>query len=51
MGFLSGAGYAGTSIKETDTDAANLFVDNYCREHPLENIADAATALIRALEQ
>ena len=48
-GFVSGAGWMGDILKKTDAPAMELFVTNYCNEHPLNNVADASEALVRAL--
>ena len=50
-GFVSGTGWMGTKVKPTDAAAMELFVTNYCKEHPLDNIADASEALVLALRQ
>jgi hypothetical protein len=52
LGFLSGAGYMGTRegfdpLRGVDAAAVQAWLDNYCRVHPLENLADAAGAFIR----
>jgi hypothetical protein len=50
-GFVSGYEYASAVDMKADSDAMRLWVDNYCRSHPLENIANAAEALVRELRQ
>lgn len=50
QGFLSAAGaYFLTAPRETDADAIDGFVDNYCRDHPLEKLSLAAHALVNEL--
>jgi hypothetical protein len=53
LGFLSGAGAMGLSqgydpLHGTDPEGVLAWVDNYCRDHPLESIAEAASAFIHA---
>jgi hypothetical protein len=51
LGFLSGIGYEGapSSNPLQGMDAYGVFgwIDNYCREHPIDDIADAASAFSR----
>ena len=44
-GFLSGVGWKGDDVRTVDAAAMNAWIDNYCRTHPLENIAKAAQEL------
>jgi hypothetical protein len=46
LGFLSGLGYAGPHdpLHGLDANAVTVWVDNYCHDHPLEEIAKAAMA-------
>ena len=46
LGFVSGAGFAGAKISETDPDAIRQYISNYCRQKPLEHISDAAGRLV-----
>jgi len=39
------------SPKYVDTDAINAWMDNYCRVHPLETIADALRVLLAGLKE
>ena len=49
-GFVSGFGYSGAAeIKETDAAAMRAFVDKWCAENPLQDLNDAAAALVDAL--
>jgi hypothetical protein len=59
LGFLSGMnmranvdGVATTSdpIKQLDYQAALVWMDNYCKAHPIEKIGNAAAALMLELE-
>lgn len=49
-GFISAAGFFGKDLKQTDSDAMLVFMDNYCQKHPLNKISDGARALVKALE-
>jgi hypothetical protein len=53
LGFIAGAnvGIAPDMnlIDGTTGTALMVWVDNYCKEHPLENVATAASALLREL--
>lgn len=53
VGYMSGINsseYLNVDIlKNTDADSIYLFVDNYCREHPLDDVTDAAMALYSEL--
>jgi hypothetical protein len=52
LGFLSGIGFANQNgddpLSGVDTDGIWAWVDNYCRDHPLDTIAKAATAFYHA---
>jgi hypothetical protein len=54
LGFLSGIGSTGSSYGLnplngiTDANAVWGWMDNYCREHPLDNIAAAGEAFLKA---
>jgi hypothetical protein len=52
MGFLSGIGYVGQQqddpLRGIDAEAVFAWIDNYCRDHPLEHIVDASKAVYRA---
>lgn len=50
LGFVSGVGYAGFRLKETDSAGLIAFVDTYCAEHPLDDIGEAAKALVEELK-
>jgi len=49
-GFVSAAGYFGKTLKNVDSDAILVFMDNYCQQNPLNSIGDGAKALVRELE-
>lgn len=53
-GFISGANALGTRSglagEQNDFRDLQLWMDNYCRTHPLEKISEAATALVSSLE-
>jgi hypothetical protein len=50
LGFLSGAGYAGSAEQDplhgVDSNAVIAWVDKYCRTHPLDPIVRAAEVFI-----
>ena len=50
-GFVSGAGFTGTELKYIDPSARANWIDNYCKEHPLDNVATAAEQLVIALRK
>jgi hypothetical protein len=39
----------GVHLRHTDGPAVEAWVDKYCREHPLNNIADASVGLVTEL--
>ncbi len=49
-GFISAAGYYGINFKESDVNALLVFMDNYCKNNPLDKVSDGAKALAKALE-
>ena len=49
-GFISGYGYIHVGVlKETDADAINVWIDNYCHANPLEDVSKGAEALAKVL--
>lgn len=53
LGFLSGAGAVGADrgidpANRMDGDAVRAWVDDYCHAHPLDNLAAAGGAFLRA---
>ena len=46
LGFLSGAGYAGESLRDTDSDGIQAWLTRYCEEHPVTDIDDAMGVLV-----
>jgi hypothetical protein len=50
-GFLSGIGYVGEGgadpLKGMDANGVAAWVDNFCRAHPIDDIATAAEAFVR----
>jgi hypothetical protein len=48
-GFLSGSGAMKSGQKETDPSAIELWVDQYCSEHPLETVHETSVHLLVAL--
>lgn len=49
MGFISGAGYAGETMRNSDADAMLAWMDNYCAANPLDYVSTAAEHLIQEL--
>jgi hypothetical protein len=50
-GFVSGYGFSGNTLKETDVNAILAWVDNYCKEKPLDTVAEAAEMLIFEMQE
>jgi hypothetical protein len=54
-GFLSGMGYAGKQGGEpfhgVDNDGIFAWIDNYCRAHPIERLAEAVKAFSQMRSQ
>lgn len=50
-GFISGAGHSGEELKEVDERAIFVFVDNYCKQNPLNPIVEGAKALLIEIEK
>ena len=50
-GFVSGVGWTGANLKQTELDGMQLFVTNYCNANPLNTVAEGTQALVRALRQ
>jgi hypothetical protein len=50
LGFLSGVGWTREYDPLNRVDAPGVFawIDNYCRAHPLDPIADAGAAFVHA---
>ncbi len=51
LGFLSGLaiGYQLNAIQGTDNESIYLWMDKYCRDKPLDNIADGSALLLAEL--
>jgi hypothetical protein len=50
-GFVSGVGSTGTELKYFDPAARANWIDNYCKEHPLDDVATVAEQLIIELRK
>jgi hypothetical protein len=50
LGFVSGAGWTGRRMRETDAQGLSAFVDSYCATHPTQSIAEGAAALVHTLD-
>jgi hypothetical protein len=51
MGFVSGAGWAGNKqLRKSDADGMSAWIDQYCAAHPLDELSDAAAALVQTLQ-
>ena len=53
LGFLSGISYAGEAagdnpVNGVDGETVWAWIDTYCQAHPLETIATASAAFVRA---
>ena len=51
LGYLSGVGKFTASIdplNNMDGEGVMAWIDNYCRDHPVEQIVEAATAFVGA---
>jgi hypothetical protein len=54
LGFLSGINDANNGpdfLSHTDADGVIAWVDNYCRQHPLDHIVEAASKLATELDK
>lgn len=49
LGWVSAAGYYGSSLRKTDSAAISSWIDNYCAANPLEDLDTASRALVVAL--
>ena len=50
LGFLTAANrFANVPPRHTDSAAITVWVDNYCQANPLEDLVEAATALLTTL--
>lgn len=51
LGWVSSAGYYGMRLRRTDAAAMSAWMDNFCREHPLDSLGVGVRALIKALKE
>src|SRR5262249_49343881 len=53
LGWVSAAGASNVpaALRTTDSEAIAAWVDKYCREHPLDNLAAAAKHLVDELSK
>lgn len=51
VGFVSGAGFTGTQMRNTDADGIGTWIDTYCAAHPLDSVSKAAGKLVTELER
>jgi hypothetical protein len=49
LGFLSGVSASGPVLKQSDHNAIELWIDNYCQANPLDKLATAAAKLVLVL--
>lgn len=49
LGFVSGAGWAGHKMRETDFDGVILAIAKHCEQVPTDSIAAAAGAVVTEL--
>jgi hypothetical protein len=54
-GFMTGAGtvpgISGGRLSNTDADAISRAIETYCREHPLDTVAEASAELADELRR
>lgn len=50
-GFVSGAGFTGAELRYIDPAARASWIDNYCKVHPLDDVATAAEQLVIELRK
>ncbi len=50
-GFVSGSEFTGPDLEYIDPAARANWIDNYCKEHPLDDIATAAEQLVIELRK
>jgi len=50
LGYVTAYGNYGPDLKRTDASAIDAWVDNYCRQNPLDNLNTAAKNLVEALK-
>ncbi len=48
-GFVSGAGFMGPAVKDTDIKFMIGWIDNYCQDSPFHTVGEAAAALMYEL--
>lgn len=51
LGFVSGAGWHGASLKDTDSDGIKQWIDTYCKDHPLDKLSLATAGVVEALDK
>ena len=51
QGFISASGYYGYELNRTDASALEAWMDNYCKENPLESFGDAVHKLVETLRK
>jgi hypothetical protein len=49
LGFISGIGYGGLKMGSSEHNSMFLWIDNYCKENPLDNLSTATKALVEEL--
>jgi hypothetical protein len=49
LGFVSGAAWEGASLKTTDAERITAWMDQYCMQHPIDDVSKAASELVRQL--
>ena len=49
LGFVSGAGTVGTTLRKTDPPAIELWIDQFCQQMPLVLLGHAAAELVVTL--
>jgi hypothetical protein len=51
LGFLSAAGYYGEKMRESESSAMLVWMDNYCQQQPLKDFSDGVKALTNELSK
>src|SRR5262249_41665691 len=50
LGYITGAAWQGETIRLTDSDGIDQWLDRYCAQNPLVKLEDATKALISDLK-
>ncbi len=50
QGYIVARADMGANLRSTDQERINLWVDHYCTQNPLNDVLDAARAMVSELE-